>query len=140
MSRFLAPGCGAWGSGHGPGAAGEPSPAAELEPLTLGSASPWAAGWGPPALFQPPTGLSHVWESPPLSLWKQDLALLCLTAESWRPSRLAARLSVVSQHFQVGSTYACPLPYAVYFLELTFVTSHVALATEQLLCQRQPAS
>lgn len=37
--------------------------------------------------------------------------------------------------FQVGSTSACPLPYAVYFLELTLVTSHVALATEQLLCR-----
>ena len=79
---FLAPGCGALGSGHSPGAAGEPSRAAGLEPLTLLSASPWAAGWGPPALFQPPMGLSHVWESPHLSPWKQDLALLCLTAES----------------------------------------------------------
>lgn len=69
-----------------------------------------------------PAGLSHVWESLPLNPCKQDLALLCLTPESplaALPS-LAARLSVVSQYFQVGSTSACPLPYAVYFLELTW--------------------
>ena len=59
----------------------------------------------------------------------------------WRPFPLWLPGSQWSdQHFQVGPASACPLPYAVYFLELTLVTSHVALATEQLLCPQQPTS
>ena len=116
-------GCGVRGSGRGPGTSAKPS-CAHLDwhssPSSLLLPRLRAGGLLPSSSL--PAGLSHVWESLPLNPCKQDLALLCLTPESplaALPS-LAARLSVVSQHFQVGSTSACPLPYAVYFLELTW--------------------
>lgn len=88
--------------------------------LALISASPEATGWGAPASSQPTSGALHVWESLPLNPCKQDLALPDPRVPAGGPPSLAARLSVVSQYFQVGSTSACPLPYAVYFLELTW--------------------
>lgn len=72
-------GCGARGSECGPGHRTNP-------PVHSWTGTPrphlcfsLGCGVGAPALFQPPMGLSRVWESPPLSPWKRDLALPCLT-------------------------------------------------------------
>ena len=110
--------------------------------LALISASPEAAGWGAPALFQPTS-------------W----ALACVGITAFESVQTGLGTALPDPRVPAGGPplFGCPavsgqsafpsglhfcLPFALcsVFLGTDLVTSHVALATKQLLCPEQPAS